>query len=90
MVLTIFWLPTSAEKRQNFQKGGGGGNAKKYLGATDQPLYNGFRVILIRLLRTLQCITYNALLVLSVPDQAWYRKLQIACYNLQLKRFESS
>ena len=55
MVSTIFWLSTTADKGNIFKTGGGGGNAKKKLGATDQPRYNGFRVISIRVKTTLQC-----------------------------------
>ena len=42
-------------KKAKFSKRVGEGEMQKKVGATDQPRYNGFRVISIRVLTTLQC-----------------------------------
>ena len=55
MVLTMFWLPTMAGKKAKFSKRVGRGKCKKNLGARDQRRYNGFRVMSIRVVTTLQC-----------------------------------
>ena len=72
MVSTMFWLPTTAEKRQNFQNGWGRGKCKKNLGATDQPRYNGFRVISIRVITTLQCTYQELHLCMILPHFVTY------------------
>ena len=61
MVSTMFGLPTTAEKRPKFSKRAGEGEMQKKLGATDQPRYNGFCVISIRVITTLQCNIFDCL-----------------------------